>query len=193
MPSRIDTLLDFLKEIEKMNLIERKTLHSDRKRHESDSEHSWHVAMFLILFQKDLTKNIDTLKTLKMILIHDLVEIYAGDTFLFDKKRRRTKVARERRAAKKLFSKLPKDLQKEFTDLFNEFESGKTTESKIAKSLDKLQPVLQNMLSDGILWQKYKITESLIHQYKRHYMVHDPTILLAYEKLVEEARKKKFI
>ena len=192
MPSRIDILLDFLKEIEKTNCIERKTFHSDLKRPESDAEHCWHLAMFLILFQKDLPK-MDFLKTLKMVLIHDLVEIYAGDTFLFDHQGRKTQKAREKRAAKKLFSKLPKDLKKEFTDLFNEFEAIKTTESKIAKSLDKLQPIMQGILAGGVLWKKYKITEGLIHNHKHKYMLHDPTILSIYQKLIQEAKVKKFI
>lgn len=192
MASRIDTLLDFLKEIEKSNLIERKTFVSDLKRPESDAEHCWHLAMFLILFQRDLPK-IDFLKTLKMVLIHDLVEIYAGDTFLFDKNGRKTKKAREKRAARKLFSKLPKDLKKEFTNLFDEFEAIKTKESKIAKSLDKIQPIMQGILAGGALWKKYKITDGLIHDHKYKNMLHDQTILRIYQKLIQEAKAKKFI
>lgn len=192
MKSRIDILLDFLKEIEKMNCIERKTFHSDMKRPESDAEHCWHLAMFLILFQKDLPK-MDLLKTLKMVLIHDLVKIYAGDTFLFDNHRRKTQKAREKRAAKKLFSKLPNDLEKEFTNLFDEFEAIKTKESKIAKSLDKIQPIMQGILAGGVLWKKYKITESLIRDHKHKYMLHDPTILSLYQKLIQEAKAGKFI
>lgn len=192
MASRIDALLDFSKEIEKMNLVLRRTLCSDGKRLESNAEHSWHLAMLLILFQKDLPK-IDLLKTLKMVLMHDLVEIYAGDTFLFDHHGRKTQKAREKRAAKKLFFKLPNDLEKEFTDLFNEFELKKSKESKIAKSLDKLQPILQGILAGGTLWKKYKITENLVHDHKHKYMLHDPTILSIYQKLIQEAKAKKFI
>ncbi len=190
--SRVDILLDFFKEIEKMKLILRRTVCSDGKRRESAAEHSWHLAMFLILFQKDLPK-IDLLKTLKMILIHDLVEIYAGDTFLFDHRGRKTQKMREKRAAKKLFSKLPKDLEKEFVNLFNEFEANKTKESQIAKSLDKIQPIIQGVLGGGPPWKKYQITEELIHEYKHRYMLHSPLILRLYQKAVQEAKDKKFI
>lgn len=193
VPSRIDTLLDFSKEIEKANLVLRKTLCSDGKRPESNAEHSWHLAMLLLLFQKDFPRTLNVLKTLKMILIHDLVEIYAGDTFLFDTEARKTKIAREKQAAKKLFSKLPDDIEKEFIKLFNEFNSTKTKEARIAKSLDKLQPIIQNILTNGTVWKKHKITENLIDDYKRNYMVHDPIILEVYSKLIREAKDKKFI
>lgn len=128
-----------------------------------------------------------------MVLIHDLVEIYAGDTFLFDKNGRKTKTAREKRAAEKLFSKLPSDLEKEFLELFNEFESVKTKEARIAKSFDKLQPIMQGILAGGVLWKKYKITESLIYDHKHKYMLHNRTTLSIYQKLIQEARNKKFI
>src|SRR3989338_476599 len=103
MAERDSKILSFLKEIEKFKLIERRVYCSDLKRKESDAEHSWHLAMFIILFEKDIAKNLDIAKMLKMALIHDLVEIYAGDTFAFDKEGQKTKKERELMAGQKLF------------------------------------------------------------------------------------------
>lgn len=113
---RIDKLIKFLKEIDKLKFIERKVYLSDQKRYENDVEHSWHVAMFILLFEKDFPE-LDIEKMLKMALIHDIIEIYAGDTFLYDEEGRKTKKERERKAAKKLFAMLPTDIRKEFFEL----------------------------------------------------------------------------
>ncbi len=156
---RTDKLLDFLKEIEKLKFIDRRVYLSNRKRKENDAEHSWHVAMFVILFEKDFPK-LDSQRILKMILVHDLVEIYAGDTFAFDKIALASQTEREEEAAKKLFSLLPRDLEKEFYRLFKEFDEIKTPEAKFAQSYDKLHPILQNILSKGKAWRQFHITKT---------------------------------
>src|SRR3989344_203846 len=137
MEDRIDKILSFLQEIEKYKTIEREMFTSNLNRVESDAEHSWHVAMFLLLFEKELPENLDMKKMLKLALMHDLVEIYAGDTFAFDKEKQATKKEREFKSARKLFSQLPEDLNKEFMGLFDEYEEAKTSEGKIVKSFDK--------------------------------------------------------
>ena len=134
MNSRIDSLLSFLKEVEKYKTVERKVWTSNLNRAESNAEHSWHMAMFLLLFKKELPQDANFTKMLKMALIHDLVEIYSGDTFAFDKKGRENKKQRESEASEKLFSQLPEDLKKEFSELFNEYEGCESKESKIVKS-----------------------------------------------------------
>ena len=136
MENRVDKILAFLQEIEKYKTVEREMFCSNLNRAESDAEHSWHIAMFLILFENDLPKNLDMKKMLKLALMHDLVEIYAGDTFAYDKQNQATKKERESKAAKKLFSQLPKDLNKEFMNLFSEYEEIKTKEAQIVKSFD---------------------------------------------------------
>lgn len=193
MQNRVDKILAFLQEIEKYKTIEREMFCSNLNRAESDAEHSWHIAMFLILFENDLPQDIDMKKMLKLALMHDLVEIYAGDTFAYDKQNQATKKERESKAAKKLFSQLPKDLNKEFMNLFDEYEEIKTKEAKIVKSFDKIQPILQNLCSSGKSWQKHKITFSDIDQYKRKYVEHNDLILEIYEKLLNDARDKKLI
>ena len=149
--------------------------------------------MFLLLFEKELPNNLDTKRMLKLALMHDLVEIYAGDTFAFDKKNQATKKERELQSAKKLFSQLPEDLDKEFTELFDEYESAKTSEARIVKSFDKIQPILQNLCSEGKSWKKHSITFSDIDKYKRKHMEHNSFILKIYEKLLNDAKKRRLI
>jgi len=182
-----------LKKIEKYKLIEREMYCSDLKRRESDAEHSWHLAMFIFLFKKDLPRNLDLDKMFKLALIHDLVEIYAGDTFTFDKLNRKTKYERESAAAKKLFSELPTDLSKEFMELFEEYETLNTKEAKIIKSFDKIQPILQNLCSEGKSWKKHKIKYKNIEEVKHVYMVHNKLIFEIYRKLLNQAKRKKLI
>ena len=190
---RLNKILSFLKKIEKYKLIEREMYCSDLKRRESDAEHSWHLAMFIFLFKKDLPRNLDLDKMFKLALIHDLVEIYAGDTFTFDKLNRKTKYERESAAAKKLFSELPTDLSKEFMELFEEYETLNTKEAKIIKSFDKIQPILQNLCSEGKSWKKHKIKYKNIEEVKHVYMVHNKLIFEIYRKLLNQAKRKKLI
>lgn len=193
MNSRIDKLLSFLKEIEKYKTVEREMFTSNLDRPESDAEHSWHVAMFLLLFRKELPKDLDFIKMLKFALMHDLIEIYAGDTFAFDKSGRNSKKEREINAAKKLFSQLPEDLQKEFIDLFDEYEEAKSKEVQIVRSFDKIQPILQNICSKGKSWKKHNVKYKDIDDYKRKYMIHNDVIFKIYNKLLEEAKDKNLI
>ncbi len=193
MDYRIDRLLSFLKEIEKYKTVERKIWTSNLARAESDAEHSWHLAMFVLLFKNELPPDADFHKMLKMALIHDLVEIYAGDTFAFDTKSREGKKDRELQAARRLFSQLPDDLQREFMDLFSEYEETKTKEAKVVKSFDKIQPILQNICSEGKSWREYNIKLEEIDECKRKHMVHDEFLLRLYNRLLEEAKEKKLI
>ena len=193
MKKRMDKIISFLKEIEKYKIIERKMYDSNLNRIESDAEHSWHLAMFIFLFQKELSKNVDFIKMLKLALMHDLVEIYAGDTFAYDKKSRSTKKERELKSAKRLFSQLPKDLETEFFKLYNEFETMHTKEAKIVNSFDKIQPILQNICSKGKSWKEHKITAIDIDNYKKKDMEHSLFIMKLYKSLLEEAKVKKMI
>lgn len=190
---RTDKIIEFLKEIEKMNLIEREIFNSDLKRKESDAEHSWHMAMFLMLFEKDLKEEADFSKIMKLILMHDLVEIYSGDTFAYDSEAKKTKNERESKAAEKLFSQLPEDLEKEFKELFEEYEKLETKESQIVKAIDKLQPILKNILTDGWSWKEFNIKYEDIDDYKRKHVEKNALMLKIYEKLMKTAKDKKLI
>lgn len=189
----MNKIISFLKKIEKAKLIEREIYCSDLKRKESDAEHQWHLTMFLILFAKELPTDLDFNKMIKMALLHDLIEIYAGDTFAFDKRNKKTQKNREKKAAKKLFSQLPNDLRIQFIKLFNEFEKTETSEAKIVKSFDKIQPILQNLCSNGWSWKKHNITLTEINSYKRKHMLHNDFVLKLYEEILNEAVRKKMV
>ena len=192
MNQRILKIINFLKEIEKYKTIEREIFISNLERKESDAEHTWHSAMILFLLEKEL-KSIDTLKAFKMVLIHDLIEIYAGDTFAFDKEGRKSKKVREEKAAKKLFSQLPDDLRKELYELWKEYEKGITPESKIIKAIDKIQPILSNLCSEGKAWKIKKVTYKDVDDYKRRFIEKNKVIKEIYEELLKEARERKLI
>jgi len=115
--------------------------------------------MFLILFEKDLPKSLDMAKVLKLALIHDIAELYVGDISIFDEEKRKTKKDEEMKAAKKLFSQLPRDIGNDFMTLFEDYEEQKSPESKIVKLFDKLQPILQNICSKGESWKKLNLNK----------------------------------
>ncbi len=186
MTERRDKIVEFLKEIEKFKYIERRILLENRK--ESDAEHAWHLAMFVFLFEKDLPKDLNFLKMFKLALMHDLVEIYAGDTFIFDEEGKKTKKEREAKAALKLFSQLPEDLEKDFHELFNEWEESKTREAKFVHSFDKIQPMIQNLSSNKKSLVENKISYEQLDKTKRKFFEHDEKMIDLYEKVMEEIR-----
>ena len=162
----MDTLLkeqmNFLIEIDKLKTIERKTKIMHGSRLENDAEHSWHLAMMALILQNNSNNKIDLLKVIKMILIHDLVEIDAGDTFAYDSTGQIDKYDREVQAAKRLFGMLPAEQEQELMDLWIEFENKETDEAKFASSLDRLQPLIHNHNNQGDTWQKYNITSEQV-------------------------------
>ena len=158
MIPRLKKLYKFVEEIEKLKHVERAVSLSGLKRKESDAEHMWHLALMVILLEKDFGFKFDVLKALKIVLIHDLPEIYAGDVFLFDEKGKISKEILEEKAAKKLFGMLPPDLAKEFHKLFDEYNEGKSPEARAAIILDTIQGCIQVMLSGGRLLIDNKIT-----------------------------------
>ncbi len=162
----MDDIIHFMQETEKLKSVMRSVPLSTGDRKESSAEHSWHLAILLMLLQKEAPIGLDFLRTLRMLLTHDLVEVYAGDTRLYDTlvvvpcmaggtvlQYDEDKVANKKKceqaAAAKLFSLLPADLCEEFSDLFREFEARETLEAKFAKALDKLHPLLQSSVTDG--------------------------------------------
>ncbi len=159
---RIDKQFDFCKEIDKEKLIKRRTYLSDKIHNENDAEHAWHMAIMAILLSEYANESIDVLKTVTMLLIHDLVEIDAGDTFAYDNEGKKTQRQREEVAAERIFGLLPKDQQKKFQDLWEEFEEGKTIEAKFAHTMDNIQPLLQNAQSNGKVWEENGILFSQI-------------------------------
>lgn len=154
--------MDFLIEIDKLKNIFRQSLVTESERHENDAEHSWHICMFAFILEEYAPEGTDLLRCIKMLLIHDLVEIYAGDTYLYDEKGYLDKQKREQEAAEKLFSVLDESQYSELKSLWYEFEESATKESKFANTMDRIQPVFLNYLSKGKMWKKNGIHKSQV-------------------------------
>lgn len=186
-----DKIVEFMKEIEKFKMVERKIHLSSLKRYENDAEHSWHLAMFIMLLQNELPKNLNILRMIKLALVHDLGELYVGDVSFFDTKGRKGKEKREMAAAKKLFSKLPKKLEKEMLGLFVEYFEAKTKEAKFVKSLDKLQAAVQTISTNGKNLKDLGLTYEYVDAKKRPYMTHNKKIMKLYEHIMTDTKNKK--
>lgn len=154
---RLQKQLDFTLEMDKLKLIGRQSYVADGSRHENDSEHSWHLALMAMLFSEYANEQVDVLHVIKMVLIHDAVEIDAGDTYAYDAAGNATKREREEKAADRIFNILPEDQAKEMRDLWEEFEAGETPEAKFANALDKVQPIMLNDITDGRAWREHGV------------------------------------
>ena len=151
--SRLDAQLRFTAEIDKMTSVYRKTLLIDRSRAENDAEHSWHIAVMALLFEEYAVEKVDLRHAIEMLIVHDLIEIYAGDTFAYDVEGNKTQAAREEEAARKLFSILPEEQGKKIRALWEEFDAHATPDARYADCLDKLQPYFHNILTEGFTWR----------------------------------------
>ncbi|WP_210488965.1 HD domain-containing protein [Rufibacter aurantiacus] len=147
----------FIHEIDKLKYITRKTRLFNSNRHENDAEHSWHLAMMALVLAEHSNEPVDVLKVVKMLLIHDLVEIDAGDTFLFDTVLNHTNTEVERKAAQRIFGLLSQKQAEEFLHIWEEFEAGETPEAKFARTMDRLEPLLQNVSNEGGTWMEYNV------------------------------------
>lgn len=159
---RLEKQMEFIKEIDKLKAIKRQTLLINEDRQENDAEHSWHLAMLAFLLAEYSNEKIDILKTIKMVLIHDIVEIDAGDTYCYDEEGYKTKADRETKAAERIFGILPNDQCKELKLLWEEFEDMNTAESKFACVLDRIQPLLLNYTKGGISWKNHNVKRNQV-------------------------------
>ncbi|GAX91195.1 phosphohydrolase [Effusibacillus lacus] len=160
---RLARQIEFLMEIDKLKQIFRQSFLTDKTRNENDAEHSWHLAMMAIVLSEYANQpDLDLLRVVKMLLIHDIVEIDAGDTFAYDVKGYEDKEERELQAADRLFNLLPPDQAEEIFALWREFEERKTPESSYANALDRLQPMLQNYFSEGQSWRRHNLTSDRV-------------------------------
>ncbi len=155
--NRLEQQLEFCLEIDKEKQIQRQTYLADGSRKENDAEHAWHMAVMTLLLSEYANEQIDVLKTIAMLLIHDLVEIDAGDTYAYDETANATKSEREQAAAQRLFGILPEDQKKWFRNLWEEFEAWDTPEAKFAHTMDHIQPIMLNAASDGKSWVEHGV------------------------------------
>lgn len=159
--------LEFIKEIDKLKYIFRKTKLINSERQENDAEHSWHLAMMTLILSEHSNVPIDVLKTMKMVLIHDLVEIDAGDTFIYDTTKNHDNTEEELAAAQRIFGMLPSEQAQNLIDLWVEFEEGNTAESKFARTMDRLEPLLQNFSNKGGTWSEYDVPYDKVFNKKK--------------------------
>jgi putative hydrolase of HD superfamily len=192
--TRLEEQIQFIVEIDKLKKVYRQTMLTDKSRQENDAEHSWHLAvMAMLLSEHAAAKELDLLKVLKMVLIHDLVEIDAGDTFCYDEKGNLDKAEREQKAADRIFSILPEDQAEELRQLWEEFDEMETPESQFAAALDRLQPLIHNHNTDGGTWTKYGIQKEKIIQRNKHIYNGSPKLWEYATEILEQAIEKGWI
>ncbi|MNU88220.1 5'-nucleotidase [compost metagenome] len=166
-PENLLKQINFIKEIDKVKYIQRKTKLFNSDRNENDAEHSWHLALMALVLSGHSNESVDLLKVIKMVLIHDIVEIDAGDTFIYDTQKNHSNTEEELLAAKRIFGLLPSEQAEELIAIWEEFEAGETNESKFARAMDRLEPLLQNTSNDGGTWKEFGVSFEKVHQKKR--------------------------
>lgn len=149
--------IEFIREIDKLKYIFRKTKLINSDRPENDAEHSWHLAVMAIVLAEHSNEPVDLAKVMKMVLIHDIVEIDSGDVFAYDTVKSHDNFDEELKAAKRIFGILPNEQAEEFINIWIEFEEMKTPESKFARALDRLEPLLQNASNNGGTWREFDV------------------------------------
>lgn len=184
--TRLEQQIAFIIEIDKVKNIFRQTLLADGKRKENDAEHSWHIALMAILLKEYAEEQVDVSKVITMVLLHDLVEIDAGDTYAYDTVGAATKREREVKAADRIFGMLPEDQGAYFRKLWDEFEAYETADAKYAHLLDNFQPLLLNDASGGVSWREHEVKKSQI--YKRNERIEETskTIWAKMQEVIEK-------
>lgn len=163
MDERLKKQLDFALEIDKEKNILRQTHLSGHGRNENDAEHAWHMAIMAYLLREYSNKPVDITRVMLMCLIHDVVEIDAGDTYAYDEEGKKTQKAREEAAKERIYSLLPEDQKEELAAIFDEFEESKTPESKFAHAMDNLQPLMLNNSNDGGDWREHGVSAKQVY------------------------------
>lgn len=190
MTTTLQQQIAFIKEIDKLKYIQRKTKLFNSDRNENDAEHSWHLAMMTIVLAQHSDKPIDVLKVLKMVLIHDIVEIDAGDTFIYDTQKNHTNTDAELVAAQRIFGLLPKEQAEEFIAIWQEFEDGITNEAKFARAMDRFEPLLQNTSNNGGTWREFGVPYQKVYEKKKIIKEGSCVIWEYAENLINESVKK---
>lgn len=188
---RFKKQLDFILEIDKEKEIYRQTHIKGYKRQENDAEHAWHMAIMIYLLKEYANEEFDVAKAMMMALIHDIVEIDAGDTYAYDTKNLATQEEREEKAANRIFGMLPDEQKKEMLDLFYEFEEGKTPEAKFAKTMDNFQPILLNDSNNGKDWRVHQIKKSQVVNRQKKSQLGSEDIWEYTSELIEKNVKKR--
>lgn len=182
--------IEFIKEVDKLKYILRKTKLLNSDRNENDAEHSWHLALMAVVLAGHANFPIDLLRVIKMLLIHDIVEIDAGDTFIYDTQKNHSNTEEERKAANRIFGLLPDDQARELIEIWEEFEEGQTNEAKFARAMDRLEPLLQNTSNNGGTWNEFGVNYEKVY-HKKQVIQHGSDSIWQYaEQLINESVEK---
>lgn len=190
MDERLKKQLDFALEIDKEKNIFRQTHLSGHGRNENDAEHAWHMAIMAYLLREYSNEEIDIAKVMLMCLIHDIVEIEAGDTYAYDTENLKTQKAREDAAKEKIYSLLPEDQKRELIALFDEFEEYQTPEAKFAHAMDNLQPLMLNNSNQGEDWREHKVTARQVYGRQSKTKSGSEKLFEVTDKIIQENIKK---
>jgi len=191
---RLSRQIGFVREIDKLKAVFRQTWLLDGSRKENDAEHSWHLAtMAMLLGEHAAEPGIDVARVVRMTLVHDLVEIDAGDTFVYDEAGARDKARREQAAADRLFALLPPDQAAEMRALWEEFEARQTPEARFAAALDRLQPLLHNYYTQGAAWREHGVKLAQVLDRNRHMAEGAPRLWAFAERLIRDAVEKGYL
>lgn len=193
MDNRIIQQLGFLTELDALKTIFRQNLLVDGSRRENDAEHSWSLGVMAFLLAEYAEESVDISRVIKMVLLHDVVEIDAGDTFAYDVVGYQDKAERERTAADRIFGLLPPDQGAEFRALWEEFEEMQTASAKYAAALDRMQPLINNYLTQGHTWKLYAVTPKQIFERMDPIRVATPRLWPVVEQIVSDSLQKGFI
>ncbi|MGZ4788103.1 MAG: HD domain-containing protein [Terriglobales bacterium] len=191
--TRLEQQLAFCRELDRLKGILRQSLLMDASRRENSAEHSWHLATMAILLTEYAAAPVDVTRVMKMLLVHDVVEIDAGDTFAYDTVNLETQHTREQQAADRLFGLLPHEQGAELRALWNEFEERHTPESQYANALDRLQPLMQNFYSGGASWKKHGVTHEQVMKRMEPVKVGMPDVWPVVLNLIDDAAKAGFV
>jgi len=191
---RLDKQIKFIIEIDKMKSVYRQTLLMNGERNENDAEHSWHLAIMAILLSEYAAEvDVDILRVLEMVVIHDIVEIDAGDTFCYDEESALDKADREKEGADRIFGMLPSEQASQFRALWEEFEKMSTGEARFAAALDRLQPLLHNYYTRGAVWRKHGVTVDKVLTGNKHIADGAPLLWEYAERLIRNAVENNYL
>ncbi len=192
--NRLEQQMRFLVEVDKMKSVYRRTILIDKTRRESDAEHSWHFAlMAMLLAEYADPEKVDCARVIRMALVHDLIEIYAGDTFAYDVQGNQDKRQRETEAADKLFALLPEDQAAEIRALWEEFDAMETPDAQYAVAIDRLQPFLNNYLTQGHTWGLGGVKSAQVYERMDPIRVALPEVWPFVDKMIQESIEKGYL
>ena len=190
---RLRRQLEFIIEADRLKSVERRCWLTDGSRHENTAEHSWHLALMAIVLAEHAAEPVDLMRVLQMVVVHDLVEIDAGDTFLYDDEGRLTKEEREREAADRLFAVLPEPQAEQLRALWDEYSSRATPDARFAKALDRLAPLLLNHATGGGGWADHGITAEQVRLRNPSVAQASPTLQAVVEHLISDSVEQGFL